>query len=236
MKYAVKEIYYTLQGEGAHTGRAAVFCRFAGCNLWSGREADRGSAICQFCDTDFADTNGPGGGKFASPEELAAAVDGKWPQGLHKEAIAGPSTAPLAKSASGCAQDDRPLRKFVVCTGGEPLLQLDAPLIDALHARGFEIAVETNGTIAAPPGLDWICVSPKAGATLRQLTGNELKLVYPQSGAEPAAFEAFSFRHFFLQPMDGPHREANTQAALKYCLDHPRWRLSLQTHKLLGIP
>ncbi len=210
--YAVKEIYYTLQGEGAHTGRAAVFLRFAGCNLWSGREADRASAICQFCDTDFADTNGPGGGKFASPEELAAAVEEKWPS------------------------SDAPGKRFVVCTGGEPLLQLDPPLIDALHAHGFEIAVETNGTIAAPWGLDWICVSPKAGAALKQRTGDELKLVYPQPGAEPAAFEALSFRHFFLQPMDGPHRDANTQAALKYCLDHPRWRLSLQTHKLLGIP
>jgi 7-carboxy-7-deazaguanine synthase (Cx14CxxC type) len=210
--YSVKEIFYTLQGEGAHTGRAAVFCRFAGCNLWSGREADRASAICQFCDTDFADTDGPGGGKFASPEELAAAVEEKWPS------------------------SDAPGKRFVVCTGGEPLLQLDPPLIDALHARGFEIAVETNGTIAAPWGLDWICVSPKAGAALKQRTGDELKLVYPQPGAEPAAFEALSFRHFFLQPMDGPLRDANTQAALKYCLDHPRWRLSLQTHKLLGIP
>jgi len=214
--YAVKEIYYTLQGEGAHTGRAAVFCRFAGCNLWSGREADRASAICQFCDTDFADTDGPGGGKFASPEELAAAVEEKWPS------------------------SDAPGKRFVVCTGGEPLLQLDPPLIDALHAHGFEIAVETNGTIAAPWGLDWICVSPKAGAALKQRTGDELKLVYPQPGSQsnsdPAAFESLQFRHFFLQPMDGPLREENTQAALKYCLDHPRWRMSLQTHKLLGIP
>jgi 7-carboxy-7-deazaguanine synthase (Cx14CxxC type) len=210
--YAVKEIFYTLQGEGAQTGRAAVFCRFAGCNLWSGREADRTTAICQFCDTDFADTNGPGGGKFASAEALSEAVEEKWP----------------ASNASGT--------RFVVCTGGEPLLQMDEPLIDALHACDFEIAVETNGTIAAPPGLDWICVSPKAGAALTQRTGNELKLVYPQPSAEPAAFESLSFHHFFLQPMDGPLREANTQAALKYCLDHPRWRLSLQTHKLLGIP
>jgi 7-carboxy-7-deazaguanine synthase (Cx14CxxC type) len=210
--YSVKEIFYTLQGEGAHTGRAAVFCRFAGCNLWSGREADRASAICQFCDTDFADTDGPGGGKFASPEELAAAVEEKWPS------------------------SDAPGKRFVVCTGGEPLLQLDPPLIDALHAHGFEIAVETNGTIAAPWGLDWICVSPKASAALKQRTGDELKLVYPQPGADPAAFESLQFRHFFLQPMDGPLRDANTQAALKYCLDHPRWRLSLQTHKLLGIP
>jgi 7-carboxy-7-deazaguanine synthase len=210
--YAVKEIYYTLQGEGAQTGRAAVFCRFAGCNLWSGREADRAAAICQFCDTDFADTNGPGGGKFASAEGLSAAVEEKWP----------------ASNAYGT--------RFVVCTGGEPLLQLDPALIDALHARGFEIAVETNGTIAAPPGLDWVCVSPKVGTELKQRTGDELKLVYPQAGAEPGAFESLQFRHFFLQPMDGPLRDANTQAALKYCLDHPRWRLSLQTHKLLGIP
>jgi 7-carboxy-7-deazaguanine synthase len=243
--YSVKEIYYTLQGEGAHTGRAAVFCRFAGCNLWSGREADRASAICQFCDTDFADTNGPGGGKFASAVDLAAAVMEAWTAGAQGKATAGPSTGPLAKSASGSAQDDKSEVKakgdeggtrFVVCTGGEPLLQLDAPLIEAMHARGFKIAVETNGTIAAPQGLDWICVSPKAGTELQQRTGDELKLVFPQPAAEPAAFESLVFRHFFLQPMDGPNRDANTQAALKYCLDHPRWRLSLQTHKLLGIP
>ena len=208
--YAVKETFYTLQGEGAQTGRAAVFLRFAGCNLWSGREADRASAICQFCDTDFADTNGPGGGKFTLAADLAAAVAETWPT-ANAEA------------------------RFVVCTGGEPLLQMDEFLIDALHAHDFEIAVETNGTIAAPPGLDWICVSPKAGAELKQRTGDELKLVYPHTGAEPAAFESLQFRHFFLQPMDGPHREANTQAALQYCLNHPRWRLSLQTHKLLGI-
>jgi 7-carboxy-7-deazaguanine synthase len=209
--YSVKEIFYTLQGEGAQTGRAAVFCRFAGCNLWSGREADRTTAICQFCDTDFADTNGPGGGKFALADDLAAEIDGKWPGG-----------------SSG--------KRFVVCTGGEPLLQLDATLIDALHARDFEIAIETNGTIEAPAGLDWICVSPKAGADLMLRNGDELKLVYPQSGALPAAFERLAFRHFFLQPMDGPQREANAQAALRYCLEHPQWRLSLQTHKLLGIP
>ncbi|MGA7343912.1 MAG: 7-carboxy-7-deazaguanine synthase [Terracidiphilus sp.] len=212
MSYAVKEIFYTLQGEGAQTGRAAVFCRFAGCNLWSGREADRASAICQFCDTDFADTNGPGGGKFASAEALAEAVAQTWP-----------AHAPH-------------LKKFVVCTGGEPLLQLDATLIAAFHARGFEIAVETNGTIAAPLDLDWICVSPKAGSELVQRSGDELKLVYPQPGAEPEKFAALAFRHFFLQPMDGPVREANTQAALRYCLHHPQWRLSLQTHKFLGIP
>jgi 7-carboxy-7-deazaguanine synthase len=243
--YAVKEIFYTLQGEGAQTGRAAVFCRFAGCNLWSGREADRASAICQFCDTDFADTSGPGGGKFASAQELAAAVDEKWPRGSQEEANAGSSTPFAAKSAANSAQDDKPEvepkdckggTRFVVCTGGEPLLQMDEPLIDALHAYDFEIAVETNGTIAAPRGLDWICVSPKAGTALKQRTGDELKLVYPQPGAEPIAFEALAFRHFFIQPMDGPRREANTQAALRYCLNHPRWRLSLQTHKLLGIP
>ncbi len=209
--YSVKEIFYTLQGEGAQAGRAAVFCRFAGCNLWSGREADRATAICNFCDTDFADTNGPGGGKFPSGDTLAAAIEEKWPA-----------------STSG--------KRFVVCTGGEPLLQLDAPFIDALHARSFEVAVETNGTISAPPGLDWICVSPKADAQLKQLSGDELKLVFPQVSVEPARLESLAFRHFFLQPMDGPHREANTQAALRYCLDHPRWRLSLQTHKLLGIP
>lgn len=208
--YAVKEIFYTLQGEGAQTGRAAVFCRFAGCNLWSGREQDRASAICKFCDTDFADTNGPGGGKFATADQLAAAIDEKW------------------HAAGG--------RKFVVCTGGEPLLQLDSPLIDALHAHGFEIAVETNGTCPAPQGLDWICMSPKAGAELRQFTGDELKLVFPQQGAEPEKFESLGFRNFFLQPMDGPDRERNTQLALRYCMEHPRWRLSLQTHKLLGIP
>jgi 7-carboxy-7-deazaguanine synthase (Cx14CxxC type) len=238
--YSVKEIFYTLQGEGAHTGRAAVFLRFAGCNLWSGREFDRASAICQFCDTDFADANGPGGGKFTLAADLAAAVMEAWPAGAPRKATTGPSTTPLAKNASSSAQDDKALKKFVVCTGGEPLLQLDETLIDALHAYDFEIAVETNGTIEAPRGLDWICVSPKAGAELRQRAGDELKLVYPQSGPQtdfdPAAFESLQFRHFFLQPMDGPHREANTQAALRYCLEHPRWRLSLQTHKLLGIP
>lgn len=212
MAYSVKEVFYTLQGEGAQTGRAAVFCRFAGCNLWSGREQDRASAICKFCDTDFADTNGPGGGKFISADALADAVAEKWP----------------AAVAGG--------RKFVVCTGGEPLLQLDALLIVALHVRGIEIAVETNGTIAAPAGLDWICVSPKAGTVLKQTTGDELKVVYPQPGAEPERFATLDFRNFFLQPMDGPQREANTRLALEYCLAHPQWRVSLQTHKLLGIP
>jgi 7-carboxy-7-deazaguanine synthase len=212
MSYAVKEIFYTLQGEGAQTGRAAVFCRFAGCNLWSGRERDRAAAICKFCDTDFADTDGINGGKFGSAEELADVVERQWP----------------ASDASG--------RRFVVCTGGEPLLQLDAASIGALHGRGFEIAVETNGTIAAPEGLDWICVSPKAGTELRQRRGHELKLVYPQAGAEPEAFADLDFRHFFLQPMDGPERPENTRLAVAYCLEHPQWRMSLQTHKLLGIP
>ena len=234
MSYSVKEIFYTLQGEGAQTGRAAVFCRYAGCNLWSGREADRASAICQFCDTDFADTNGPGGGKFVTAEALADAVDAAWLNRRTGKATADPST-PVAAATS--AQDDKSEgRRFVVCTGGEPLLQLDAPLIDALHARGFEIAVETNGTVVAPEGLDWICVSPKAGAPLKQITGDELKLVYPQQEAVPEQFEALNFSNFFLQPMDGPVREANTKLTLEYCLAHPRWRISLQTHKLLGIP
>ncbi|MGD0891467.1 MAG: 7-carboxy-7-deazaguanine synthase [Terracidiphilus sp.] len=211
MGYAVKEIFYTLQGEGAQTGRAAVFCRFAGCNLWSGREADRATAICQFCDTDFFGVDGDGGGKFDSTEELADAIEGKW----------------LGEARQG--------KRFVVCTGGEPLLQLDAPLIDALHARGFEIAVETNGTIAAPAGLDWVCVSPKAGAALVQKTGSELKLVFPQTQAMPEEFAVLSFDHFFLQPMDGPNRMVNTELATQYCMAHPQWRMSLQTHKLLGI-
>jgi 7-carboxy-7-deazaguanine synthase len=211
MSYAIKEIFYTLQGEGAQTGRPAVFCRFAGCNLWSGREQDRSSAVCKFCDTDFADTNGRDGGHFASAEALAAAIERQWP----------------ANSENS--------NRFVVCTGGEPLLQLDEEMIDALHDCSFEIAVETNGTIAAPEGLDWICVSPKAGAGLKQCRGDELKLIYPQSGVEPAQFEELAFRHFYLQPMDGPERELNTTLALAYCLEHPRWRLSLQTHKVLGI-
>ena len=212
MGYAVKEIFYTLQGEGAQAGRAAVFCRFAGCNLWSGREADRARAVCKFCDTDFFGVDGVGGGRFESAELLAEAVAEKWPAG------------------------GRAGKRFVVCTGGEPLLQLDSTLIDALHARGFEIAVETNGTLAAPDGLDWICVSPKARAELVQRSGDELKLVYPQADAVPETFEGLSFRNFFLQPMDGPSRAANTELALKYCMDHPQWRLSLQTHKILGIP
>lgn len=216
MSYAVKEIFYTLQGEGAQAGRAAVFCRFAGCNLWSGREQDRATAICKFCDTEFVGVDGSGGGKFASADALAAAVEEKWPG---DERVAG--------SGHG--------KRFVVCTGGEPFLQLDADLIEALHARDFEIAVETNGTIAAPASLDWVCVSPKAGTKLVQSSGDELKLVYPQAGAQPRDFETLSFRHFFLQPMDGPIRAENTELALQYCLAHPQWRLSLQTHKFLGI-
>jgi 7-carboxy-7-deazaguanine synthase (Cx14CxxC type) len=212
MGYAVKEIFYTLQGEGAQAGRAAVFCRFVGCNLWSGRESDRAAAVCQFCDTDFIGVDGVGGGRFERAEELAAAIEVAWP----------------AESGLG--------RRFVVCTGGEPLLQLDAPLIAALHSRRFEIAVETNGTIPAPDGIDWLCVSPKRGADLKQRSGDELKLVYPQTGSDPANFELLSFRHFFLQPMDGPERAAHTELALRYCLAHPQWRLSLQTHKILGIP
>ena len=212
MSYAVKEIFYTLQGEGAQAGRAAVFCRFSGCNLWSGREQDRATAICRFCDTDFAGVDGAGGGRFDSAEALAEAIELKWPH----------------DSSQG--------QRFVVCTGGEPLLQLDASLIEALHSRRFEVAVETNGTIAAPAGLDWLCVSPKAAAELAQKSGDELKLVYPQAGADPSEFEALAFKHFFLQPMDGPSRAVNTELALRYCLDHPQWRLSLQTHKFLGIP
>jgi 7-carboxy-7-deazaguanine synthase len=211
MSYAVKEIFYTLQGEGANTGRAAVFCRFAGCNLWSGREQDRHEATCQFCDTDFVGTNGPGGGRFASAGALAAAVASAWPPA-------------------------EPGRRFVVCTGGEPLLQLDSALLQALQDRDFEVAVETNGTLPPPPGINWLCVSPKAGTKLVITSGDEIKLVFPQVGAAPEEFEQLGFRHFFLQPMDGPEREANTSAALQYCLAHPRWRLSLQTHKLLGIP
>ena len=211
MTYNVKEIYYTLQGEGANAGRPAVFCRFAGCNLWTGRERHRERAVCKFCDTDFVGTDGQGGGKFSSPAKLALAVAEQWP-----------------KNATGS--------RLVVCTGGEPLLQLDAPLVDALHVQGFEVAVETNGTRPAPQGLDWICVSPKAGAPLVLRAGDELKLVFPQDGAAPEDFETLEFRHFFLQPMDGLERERNTRLAIDYCLAHPKWRLSLQTHKLLGIP
>ncbi len=210
MAYSVKEIYLTLQGEGWNTGRPAVFCRFAGCNLWSGREADRADAQCRFCDTEFVGTDGPGGGVFERAEDLAQAVAAKWP---HNGA-----------------------KPFVVCTGGEPLLQLDGPLIEALHAEGFEVAVETNGTLAVPDAIDWVTVSPKAGTDLTQLTGDELKLVYPQADAEPHQFEGLDFHHFMLQPMDGDMQAENTRKALAYCLAHPRWRLSLQTHKIMGIP
>ena len=216
MTYSVKEIFYTLQGEGRQAGRAAVFCRFAGCNLWSGREIDRSTAICKFCDTDFVGTNGVGGGKFETAAALAQAIDEAW-------------TGDSARSGN-------PDMKFVVITGGEPFLQLDSRLIKAIKALGFEIAVETNGTIAAPAGIDWICVSPKAGSELVQTTGQELKLVYPQPQALPPAFEHLEFEYFFLQPMDGPDRDQNTQLAVKYCLENPRWRVSLQTHKLMGIP
>lgn len=213
MSYWVKESFYSLQGEGAQTGRAAVFCRFVGCNLWSGREQDRDRAICRFCDTDFRGTDGGGGGRYREADALAEHLHVLWSD---------------EADASG--------RPYVVCTGGEPLLQLDAPLIDALHRRGFEVAVETNGTRPAPPGLDWICVSPKAGAPLHLTAGDELKLIYLQPGLEPERFESLDFRHFFLQPMDGPHRAANTRLTVDYCKAHPRWRLSLQTHKWLGIP
>lgn len=213
MSYAVKEIFFTLQGEGANTGRPAVFCRFAGCNLWTGREADRADATCQFCDTDFVGVDGPGGGKFASANALALAVEARWPANVSSRA-----------------------RKLVVCTGGEPLLQMDADVVRALHAQGFEIAIETNGTQEPPDGIDWICVSPKVGAALVLTRGNELKLVYPQTGGEPERFADLDFEQFYLQPMDGPDRERNTELALAYCLSHPQWRLSIQTHKLLGIP
>ena len=210
MTYSVKEIYFTLQGEGAQTGRPAVFLRFAGCNLWSGREQHRAEAICRFCDTEFVGTDGPGGGKFETAAELAAAVARRWPGGG---------------------------RPYVVCTGGEPLLQLDQAAIDALHERGFEVGVETNGTLEAPDSIDWLCVSPKGSAPLAQETGDELKLVFPQEEAEaqPGRFEHLEFRQFFLQPLDDENQYVNTQAAIEYCLAHPRWRLSLQTHKIVGI-
>lgn len=208
--YAVKEMYYTLQGEGAQTGRPAVFCRFTGCNLWSGREEDRHQAICSFCDTDFRGTDGQNGGRYTGAE-LARRAKELWP------------TDPVA-------------RPLVVCTGGEPLLQLDEPLVSAFHAEGLEVAVETNGTVEAPAGLDWICVSPKAGTDLKITAGHELKLVFPQPGAEPERFEHLPFKQFFLQPMDGPQAVRNTEEAVRYCLEHPRWRLSLQTHKYLNIP
>jgi 7-carboxy-7-deazaguanine synthase (Cx14CxxC type) len=207
MGYVVKEVFATLQGEGANAGRAAVFCRFTGCNLWSGREEQRANAICRFCDTDFVGTDGPGGGHFADAVALAEHV-----------------------------ADRAGKTRFVVCTGGEPLLQLDAALIDALHARDFEIAIETNGTVPVPIGIDWVCVSPKAEAELVVTRGNELKLIFRQEGGEPERYAHLRFAHFFLQPMDGPDREAHTAAAIEYCLAHPHWRLSVQTHKYLGIP
>ncbi len=210
MTYAVKEIFYTLQGEGAQAGRAAVFCRFAGCNLWSGREDDRADAVCRFCDTDFVGVDGEGGGKFDRADRLADAIAATW-RGRHG-------------------------RPFIVFTGGEPLLQLDQPLLDAVHARGFACAVETNGTRPVPASVDWVCVSPKAGARLELTRGDELKLVYPQPGIDPAAMEGLAFDHFWLQPMDGAARIENTRAAVAYCLAHPRWRLSVQTHKVVGIP
>ena len=207
--YSVKEIFYTLQGEGANSGRPAVFCRFAGCNLWTGREADRASAVCDFCDTDFVGI-GPDGGKFATADALADAVEARWPSPAREH-------------------------RFVVCTGGEPLLQLDDAAVHALHTRGFAVAVETNGTQPAPAGVDWICMSPKARATRVLGRGDELKLVYPQPDLDPASFESLDFTHFFLQPMDGPDIAENTRAAIAYCLAHPRWRLSVQTHKILGL-
>jgi len=210
MTYSVKEIYYTLQGEGAQAGRAAVFLRFAGCNLWSGLERDRSEAVCRFCDTDFVGTDGMGGGKFTGAAALARAVFAQWPQG-----------------AAG--------KPYVVCTGGEPLLQLNKALITALHDLGFEIGIETNGTLLPPLGIDWICVSPKADAEQKLMRGDELKLIYPQAGAEPERFAGQDFKNFFLQPMDNASRTANTDAATRYCLEHPQWRLSLQTHKLIGI-
>jgi 7-carboxy-7-deazaguanine synthase (Cx14CxxC type) len=210
VSYAVKELFLTVQGEGGQAGRPAVFLRFAGCNLWSGREQDRAEAVCSFCDTDFVGVDGPGGGRFADARALAEAVVAAWRGGAD--------------------------HRLVVCTGGEPLLQLDVPLIAALHARGFQIAVETNGTLAAPEGIDWVCVSPKADAAVVQTSGAELKLVFPQAGVDPARFQGLAFERFYLQPMDGPDRAANTLAAVAYCLDHPQWRLSVQTHKYIGVP
>ncbi len=224
MGYLVKELFLTLQGEGANAGRAAVFCRFAGCNLWSGQERHRAGAVCRFCDTDFVGTDGPGGGRFDSPDELADAVIAAW-------------TGPTGWSrGQGGSRRGGPL---VVCTGGEPLLQLDGPLLDALHRRGSTVAIETNGTLAVPPGVDWVCVSPKAEADLVVRAGDEIKVVVPQAGfgaAEMDDFLELDFDHFFVQPMDGPERAANTEAAVTWCLTHPRWRLSVQTHKAIGIP
>ncbi|MCU1356320.1 MAG: 7-carboxy-7-deazaguanine synthase [Acidimicrobiales bacterium] len=213
MSYLAKEVFFTLQGEGAHAGRPAVFCRFTGCNLWSGREEHRATAVCRFCDTDFVGTDGDGGGRFADAGALAGHVAATWTGG----------EPPPGE------------RRLVVCTGGEPLLQLDEALVDALHDRGFEVAIETNGTLPVPAGIDWVCVSPKAGADLVVVAGDELKLVHPQPGAEPERFEDLAFGRFSLQPMDGPDLAANTEQAIAYCLAHPRWRLSVQTHKVVGI-
>jgi len=210
--YKVKEIFYTLQGEGAQAGRPAVFCRFTGCNLWSGREEDRHKAICKFCDTDFWGTDGERGGKYPTANALADTILHCWPSGQLRS------------------------RPYVVCTGGEPLLQLDPPLVRALQERGFEVAVETNGTLKAPSGIDWLCVSPKAGTELLLHSGQELKLVYPQADAAPEKYEELDFDHFYLQPMDGPHQAENTQLTLQYCLQHPQWKISVQTHKILNIP
>ena len=211
MTYSIKEIFYTLQGEGAHAGRPAVFCRFSGCNLWTGRESDRANAVCTFCDTDFVGTDGEEGGKFARPGDLADKINSLWPASY-------------------------PASKYVVFTGGEPLLQLDGALIDAMHVAGFEIAIETNGTLPVPAGVDWVCVSPKIGATLVVDRGNEIKVVIPQTGQDLAAYEQLGFDHFFVQPMDGPLAEYNTRLAIDTCKRHPQWKLSLQTHKLLQIP
>jgi 7-carboxy-7-deazaguanine synthase (Cx14CxxC type) len=210
--YSVKEIFYSLQGEGFHAGRPAVFCRFAGCNLWSGIEEDRNKAVCKFCDTDFVHTNGPGGGKFASAEDLAEKIAQFWP-----------------------SEKNGLIQPFIVCTGGEPLLQLNVELITAFHKKNFFVAVETNGTILPPPGIDWLCVSPKAGAQLTVVSGQELKLVFPQAGVDPEKFIYLNFQHFFLQPLDGPDLAVNTKLAVEYILAHPKWRLSLQLHKTLGI-
>ena len=210
MSYAVKELFKTLQGEGAMAGRAAVFCRFSGCNLWSGLERDRSTAICKFCDTEFVGMDGHGGGRFPTARDLASAIEAAW--GHQRK------------------------HRYVVFTGGEPLLQLDASLIETMHRLDFKVAIETNGTIAALPGVDWICVSPKAWAPLHQRSGNELKLVYPQASIVPEDYELLNFQHFFVQPMDGPQRQRNTELAVAFCLEHPRWRISLQTHKLMGIP
>ena len=212
MSYLIKEIFYSIQGEGFYSGRPAVFCRFAGCNLWSGKEADREKAVCKFCDTDFVGCDGPEGGQFSTPAELVRRIEKLWPKGNMKS-----------------------VRPLVVCTGGEPLLQLDAEVISALHEKGWEVAVETNGTLLPPPGVDWICVSPKAGAELLLQSGQELKLVFPQPGAEPEKYVMMDFQHFFLQPMDSKYRDMNTRLALEYVLTHPQWRLSLQTHKILGV-